>query len=70
MDELPQVRIADCGCVILADAKPVGYRFKATPQGDARMSVYACPQHDHTRRQEVSEATRTPVRPPRAPHKA
>lgn len=47
--ELPQVRIADCHCVILAEAKPVGYRWKLTPTGDARVLVYACPTHDHTR---------------------
>lgn len=41
MDELPQVRIADCGCVLLADAKPIGYRFKLTTLGDVRVSVYS-----------------------------
>jgi hypothetical protein len=47
MDELPMVRIADCGCVILADAQPVGFRFKATVHGDVRQPVFACDRHFH-----------------------
>ena len=46
--ELPQVRIADCGCILPAEAKPVGYRWRLTPTGDARVLVYACSAHDHT----------------------
>jgi hypothetical protein len=44
--ELPQVRIGDCGCILLADALPVGYRFKLTTLGDVRTPVYACELHD------------------------
>jgi len=40
--ELPIVRVADCGCMILASAKPIGHRFKATAFGDVRTPVYAC----------------------------
>lgn len=47
--DLLQVRIGECGCVLLADSKPVGYRFKATGTGDARVPVYCCEEHDKTR---------------------
>ena len=53
--ELPQVRIADCGCIIPADAKPIGYRFKATQLGDVRVLVYCCPEHDRTTPRETAK---------------
>jgi hypothetical protein len=63
MDELPMVRIADCGCVILADAKPVGYRFKVTQLGDVRQPVFACTGHTHLGAQSSSR----PAAPPEVP---
>jgi hypothetical protein len=46
---MPQVRIGDCGCILLADVLPVGYRFKLTTLGDVRTPVYACEMHDRTK---------------------
>jgi hypothetical protein len=45
--DLPQVRIADCRCILSVDIPPVGYRFKATEFGDVRVSVYGCREHTH-----------------------
>lgn len=47
--ELPQVRLAACGCVIAASTPPVGYVFRATGTGDSRVLVYACGEHDRTK---------------------
>jgi hypothetical protein len=43
--DLPEVRLAHCGCVLSADAAPVGYRFKASAFGDVRVPVFACREH-------------------------
>ena len=61
MDELPQVRIVDCGCILLADARPVGYRFKATVQGDVRL--WSTPALSTTR-PEASRSSRSGQREP------
>jgi hypothetical protein len=45
--DLPEVRLGHCGCVLSADASPVGYRFKASAFGDVRVPVYACREHSH-----------------------
>jgi hypothetical protein len=46
---LPQVRVADCHCIIPADGLPIGYLYKLTPTGDVRVLVYACAEHDRTK---------------------
>jgi len=45
-DELPLVRVGSCGCVLPADAAPIGYRFVPTTTGDKRLLVYCCAEHD------------------------
>ncbi len=47
--EMPRVRIGVCGCVLPAETEPVGFRFVATPTGDARVLVYACDEHNRTK---------------------
>jgi hypothetical protein len=53
MDDLPQVRIADCGCILPASVGPVGISFKQTPTGDARVLIFCCSEHDKTRGEPV-----------------
>jgi hypothetical protein len=71
-----QVRIADCGCILLADAKPIGYRFKLTTLGDVRTPVHCCVEHDKTQWREtdapnpVLEASARRSRRRRPPRKA
>jgi hypothetical protein len=43
--DMPEVRVGACGCVLRADALPIGFRFVATPTGDKRVAVYACAEH-------------------------
>jgi hypothetical protein len=58
-DQLHEVRIGSCGCVLPTDALPVGFRFVTTITGDKRVLVYACPEHDRTRpREAAAKATR------------
>lgn len=52
MDELPLVRVAACGCVLLAAVPPIGFRFINTALGDVRQPVFACERHFHP----ISEA--------------
>ena len=47
-EELREVRIAACGCVLSADVPPIGFRFVATPTGDKRVMVFCCREHDRT----------------------
>lgn len=44
-EELPQVIVGTCGCLLPTDTKPAGYRFVATPTGDKRVACYACAEH-------------------------
>jgi hypothetical protein len=45
-EELPQVIVGTCGCLLPTDSKPAGYRFAATPTGDKRVAVYCCAEHN------------------------
>ncbi len=44
-NELPQVIVGTCGCLLPTDTKPAAYKFVATPTGDKRVAVYACTEH-------------------------
>jgi hypothetical protein len=58
--DLPEVRLGHCGCVLSADASPVGYRFKASAFGDVRVPVYAC--REHTRLSAVPTNVGIPIK--------
>ncbi len=61
--DLPEVRLAHCGCILSANAPPVGYRFKATEFGDVRVSVFAC--REHTKLSSALESDDLPLKKPK-----
>lgn len=46
IEELPQVIVGTCGCLLPTDSKPAGFRFVLTPTGDKRVAVYCCAEHN------------------------
>lgn len=60
----PHLRVGTCGCILPASSAPVGFRFVATPTGDARQLMSAAaPTTTTPRRQRQPKPPQRPIRP-------
>jgi hypothetical protein len=55
-NDLIEVRIGACGCVLRADLPPVGFRFVKSAVGDVRQPVFACERHYYPGSEPVASA--------------